>query len=124
MILFSALDTPRKVKLFMPRLDFLQGTLDMLVLKTLSRGPMHGHALAQWIKLTTDEALHPEEGTLYPALYRMERKGWIASKWGVSDNNRKARYYRLTSKGRKQLNIESQAWANISAAIAKIMQTA
>ena len=108
----------------MTRLDFLQGTLDMLVLKTLSRGPLHGHALARSIKLTTEDALHPEEGTLYPALYRMERKGWITSKWAQSENNRRARYYRLTSKGRKQLDLESKAWANISAAIAKIMQTA
>jgi PadR family transcriptional regulator, regulatory protein PadR len=108
----------------MERLDLLQGTLHMLVLKTLSRGPMHGHALARSIKLTTEHALHPEEGTLYPALYRMERKGWITSKWGVSENNRKARYYRLTSAGRKQLARECKAWADISEAIAKIMQTA
>jgi transcriptional regulator len=108
----------------MAKLDFLQGTLDMLVLKCLSREPMHGHALARWIKLTTEDALHPEEGTLYPALYRMERRGWIGSRWGLSENNRKARYYRLTSKGRKQLDLESQAWANISEAIGKIMQTA
>jgi len=108
----------------MEKLDLLQGTLHMLVLKTLSRGPMHGHALARWIKLTTEDALHPEEGTLYPALYRMERRGWITSKWGLSENNRKARYYRLTSAGRRQLARESKTWANISAAIAKIMQTA
>jgi len=108
----------------MEKLDLLQGTLHMLVLKTLSRGPMHGHALARWIKLITEDALHPEEGTLYPALYRMERRGWITSKWGLSENNRKARYYRLTSAGRRQLARESKTWANISAAIAKIMQTA
>ena len=108
----------------MERLDLLQGTLHLLILKTLSRGPMHGHALAGWIKLTTEDALHPGEGTLYPALYRMERRGWITSKWGLSENNRKARYYRLTSAGRKQLAHESKAWANISTAITKIMQTA
>jgi len=108
----------------MERLDLLQGTLHMLVLKTLSQGPMHGHALARSIKITTDHVLHPEEGTLYPALYRMERRGWIISKWGVSENNRKARYYRLTSSGRRQLARETETWTNISAAIAKIMQTA
>ncbi|HEV7396617.1 MAG TPA: PadR family transcriptional regulator [Pyrinomonadaceae bacterium] len=108
----------------MEKIDLLQGTLHMLVLKTLSRGPMNGHALARFIKLTTEDALHLGEGTLYPALYRMERKGWITSKWGLSENNRKARYYRLTSAGRKQLAHESKAWANISDAIAKVMQTA
>ena len=107
------------------RTDLLQGTLDMLVLKTLSRGgPQHGYAIARWIQQTTDDALRLEEGTLYPALYRMERKGWIASKWGLSENNRKARYYRLTSAGRKRLEVESRAWAKVSAAIAKIMQAA
>ena len=106
------------------KIDLLQGTLDMLVLKTLSRGPLHGYAIARWIQQTTDDALQLEEGTLYPALYRMERKGWIASKWGLSENNRKARYYKLTSAGRKQLEAESKAWAGISLAIAKIMQTA
>lgn len=107
------------------KIDLLQGTLDMLVLKTLARGgPLHGYAIARWIQQATDDALRLEEGTLYPALYRMERKGWIASKWGLSENNRKARYYRLTSAGRKQLEAESRAWANVSAAIAKVMQTA
>jgi PadR family transcriptional regulator len=106
------------------KIDLLQGTLDMLVLKTLSRGPAHGYAIARWIQQTTDDALRLEEGTLYPALYRMERKGWIASTWGLSENNRKARYYRLTSAGRRQLEAESRAWASISEAIAKVMQTA
>src|SRR5713226_6931683 len=102
----------------MPKVDLLQGTLDMLVLKTLSREAMNGYAIARWIQLTTDDALQLEEGTLYPALYRMERKGWITSKWGRSENNRKARFYRLTSAGRKQLTAESKAWVNISEAIA------
>src|ERR1051325_8211257 len=106
------------------KIDLLQGTLDMLVLKTLSRGPAHGYAIARWIQQTTDDALRLEEGTLYPALYRMERKGWIASRWGLSENNRRARYYRLTPAGRKQLEAESTAWASISLAIAKIMRTA
>ena len=108
----------------MAKIDLMQGTLDMLVLKTLTRGTMHGYAIARLIQERTDDALQLEEGTLYPALYRMERKGWITSKWGRSENNRKARYYRLTSAGRRQLSAESAAWVNISEAIAKIMQTA
>ncbi len=104
--------------------SMLQGTLDMLVLKTLSQGALHGYAIAQWIQQTTDDALKLEEGTLYPALYRMEKKGWIASKWGLSENNRKARYYRMTSAGRRQLDAEAKEWAGLADAIAKIMQTA
>ena len=108
----------------MARIDLMQGTLDMLVLKTLTRGAMHGYAVARAIQERTDDALQLEEGTLYPALYRMERKGWISSKWGRSENNRKARFYRLTSAGRKQLEAESAAWIDLSEAIAKIMQPA
>jgi len=108
----------------MPKVDLLQGTLDMLVLKTLSRESMNGYAIARWIQQTTDDALQLEEGTLYPALYRMERKGWITSKWGLSENNRRARFYSLTSAGRKQLQTETRDWANVSLAIEKIMQTA
>ena len=108
----------------MSKVDLLQGTLDMLVLKILSRGKMHGYAIARLIQRTTDDALQLEEGSLYPALYRMERKGWIASKWGKSENNRRARYYSMTAAGRKQLEAESIAWTSLSEAIAKIMQTA
>ena len=108
----------------MAKIELMQGTLDMLILKTLTRGTMHGYAIARVIQQRTDDALQLEEGTLYPALYRMERKGWIVSKWGRSENNRKARYYRLTGTGRKQLNAESEAWINLSEAIGKIMQTA
>jgi len=108
----------------MAKIDLMQGTLDMLILKTLTGGAMHGYAIARAIQERTDDALQLEEGTLYPALYRMERKGWIASKWGRSENNRKARYYRLTAPGRKQLNAESEAWISLSEAISKIMQTA
>src|SRR4051812_48256128 len=108
----------------MSKIDLLQGTMHMLVLKALSREPRHGHAIARWIQQTTHDALRVEEGTLYPALYRMERKGWVTSKWGQSENNRRARYYRLTGAGRRQLQAESKAWAGLSEAIAKIMQTA
>jgi PadR family transcriptional regulator PadR len=106
----------------MPKMDLLQGTLDMLVLQTLSRGPMHGFAIARWIRETTNDALQLEEGTLYPALYRMERKGWIASRWRQTENNRKARYYNLTAGGRKQLEAESEGWLNMSRAIGRIMR--
>jgi PadR family transcriptional regulator PadR len=108
----------------MPKMDLLQGTLDMLVLQTLSREPMHGFAIARWIRETTNDALQLEEGTLYPALYRMERKGWISSQWRKTENNRKARYYSLTVAGRKQLEVESDGWLNMSRAIGRVMRAA
>jgi transcriptional regulator len=108
----------------MSKLELLQGTLDMLVLKALSRGSMHGYYIARWIQQTSDDALQVEEGSLYPALYRMERKGWIRSEWGMSENNRKARYYKITKAGRKQLETEAYGWDRLTEAIAKIMQTA
>jgi PadR family transcriptional regulator len=108
----------------MLKMDLLQGTLDMLVLQTLSRGPMHGFAIARWIRETTNDALQLEEGTLYPALYRMERKGWIASRWRQTENKRRARYYNLTAAGRKQLEVESEGWLNMSRAIGRIIRAA
>jgi PadR family transcriptional regulator len=108
----------------MEKVDLLQGTLDMLVLKALSRGPLHGYAVARWIQQTSDDALQVEEGSLYPALYRMERRGWIISEEGLSENNRKARHYKLTRVGRKQLDAESSNWDRLAEAIAKVMQTA
>ncbi|HEV8485216.1 MAG TPA: PadR family transcriptional regulator [Blastocatellia bacterium] len=108
----------------MDKVDLLQGTLDMLVLKALSRGPMHGYAVARWIQQTSDDALQVEEGSLYPALYRMERRAWITSEEGLSENNRKARHYKLTRMGRKQLEAESSNWDRLAEAIGKVMQTA
>ena len=108
----------------MDKVDLLQGTLDMLVLKALSRGPMHGYAVARWIQQTSDDALQVEEGSLYPALYRMERRAWITSEEGLSENNRKARHYKLTRIGRKQLEAESSNWDRLAEAIGKVMQTA
>ena len=108
----------------MAKVDLLQGTLDMLVLKALSRGPMHGYAVARWIQQSSDDALQVEEGSLYPALYRMEKRGWITSEEGLSENNRKARHYKLTRLGRKQLDAESSNWDLLAEAIAKVMQTA
>src|SRR3989440_13106583 len=98
----------------MTKVDLLQGTLDMLILKALSAGPMHGYAVARWIQQTSDDALQVEEGSLYPALYRMEGRGWVTSEWGLSENNRKAKYYRLTRAGRKQLETESSSWMRLA----------
>jgi len=108
----------------MKKVDILQGTLDMLVLQTLSRSTMHGYEVSRWIRETTHEALLVEEGSLYPALHRMEKRGWIQSEWGTSENNRKAKYYSLTEEGRRQLQIESSGWERLTEAISKIMQTA
>jgi transcriptional regulator len=102
--------------------DLPQGTLDMLILKALSLGQMHGYGIGQRIQQLAEEMLTVEEGTLYPALYRIEERGWISSEWDVSDNNRRARYYRLTRAGRKQLRVEEARWEYLSAAIRKIMQ--
>jgi PadR family transcriptional regulator PadR len=101
--------------------DLLQGTLDLIVLKTLSWGPMHGFGIARWIQQTTDSALQVEEGSLYPALYRMENRGWIAAAWALTENGRRAKYYRLTAVGKRQLVSEFKAWEEVSGAIGKIM---
>src|SRR5580692_8091125 len=99
--------------------DLPQGTLDMLVLKALSLGAMHGYGIGQRIQQLSGDMLRVEEGTLYPALYRIERRGWIESEWGVSDNNRRARFYTLTRIGRKQLEAEQSDWAHLTLAIRK-----
>ncbi len=99
----------------------LQGTLELLVLKTLTWGPMHGYGIASWIEGATGDVLRVEEGSLYPALYRMARKGWIEAEWGTSENNRKAKFYRLTAAGRKQLRAESTVWRAYAAAVAKVL---
>lgn len=105
----------------MANVDLLQGTLDVLVLKTLSWGPMHGYAVARSLQQLTDDVLRIEEGSLYPALHRMERRGWVASDWGLSENNRRARYYRLTAEGRKQLRTEASTWSVFSQAVSKVL---
>ena len=101
--------------------DLLQGALDLIVLKALSWGPMHGFGLARWIQLTTENALQVEEGSLYPALYRMENRGWIKAQWALTENGRRAKYYKLMAAGRRQLAAESKSWDAVSGAIAKIM---
>jgi transcriptional regulator len=100
----------------------LQGTLEMLVLKSLLRGPLHGYAVAEWIHQTSQQLLKVEEGALYPALHRLELRGLLKAEWGASENNRRAKFYQLTAEGRKKLNAESQRWARLSAAVAFVMQ--
>jgi len=103
------------------RLEFLRGTLDVLVLKALVWGPLHGYAVTSLIRQHSDDALLVEEGTLYPALWRLEGKGLLESEWGLSENNRKAKFYRLTPEGRRQLRNEVKAWEAYAAAVAKVL---
>ena len=104
--------------------ELLRDTLDMLILKTLSRGPMHGYGIAEFIEETSEDVLRVEESALYTALHRLELRGLLTAEWGVSGNNRRAKYYRLTAAGRKRLGEESKHWDRMTAAIARIMQTA
>ena len=104
-----------------PSLDLVRGTLDLLVLKTLSWGKLHGYDIAAIIRRQTDQALLVEDGALYPALHRMEAKGWIAGEWGLSEKNRRAKFYRLTVEGRKNLMVESGFWRDYAAAVGKIL---
>jgi PadR family transcriptional regulator len=105
-----------------PQNDVLQGTLALLVLKSLVRGPMHGYGITLHIQLISKDVLRVEEGSLYPALHRMEQGGWISAEWGTTENNRRARYYQLTAKGRKQLAEEEKNWARLSQAVAQVLQ--
>jgi PadR family transcriptional regulator len=105
-------------------LDLIRGTLDLLILKTLTWGPLHGYSIASLIKQSTDGTLLVEEGALYPALYRMEAKGWIESEWGRSSNNRRAKYYRLTATGRQHFRNEEKTWNAYAAAVEKVLATA
>lgn len=105
-------------------LDRLQGTLDMLVLRTLVREQMHGWGIAQRIQLLSRDVLQVNQGSLYPALHRLEERGWIAAEWGTSDNNRRAKFYRLTAKGHRQLEREQSSWADFARAVSAILQTA
>lgn len=104
--------------------DLLQGTLDMLILQTLVLGPAHGHSIAHTIERRSDQILQVEHGSLYPALYRLEAREWIASFWGTSENNRKARYYRLTAAGRKQLTDQTSRWERLASGIARVLRPA
>jgi PadR family transcriptional regulator, regulatory protein PadR len=103
--------------------ELIQGTLEMLILKALVGGPMHGYGVAEWIQQTSQQVLKVEEGALYPALHRLELRGVLKAEWGFSDNNRRAKFYRLTAQGKKRLNAESQRWTRLSAAVAFVMQS-
>ena len=104
------------------RTDLLQGTLDLLILKTLALEPMHGYGIAQRIQLTSEELLRVEEGSLYPALHRMEEHGWLKSQWGVTEKKRDARFYSLTAAGRKQLAQEQEGWARLTEGVARVLR--
>lgn len=106
------------------RLELLQGTLDLLILRTLLPGPCHGHAIAKAIERNSEEVLQVEQGSLYPALHRLLRRGWIAAEEGLSENNRRAKFYRLTAKGRKQLQVEAAKWERLARAIGRILKPA
>lgn len=106
------------------QIDLLQGTLDLLILRTLLFGPTHGHNIAQLIQQTSGDVLKVDHGSLYPALQRLERRSWITAKWGTSENNRRAKYYRLTAAGRKQLITETTKWERLSVAIGRILHPA
>ncbi|MGH7561486.1 MAG: PadR family transcriptional regulator [Gemmatimonadales bacterium] len=103
--------------------DLLQGSLDVLILKTLSWGPRHGYAIARWLEETTRDSLAIEDGSLYPALYRMERKGWIEAEWGTSELGRRAKLYRLTPSGRSRLSEQARAWRRFSGAVALVLES-
>ena len=106
------------------RIQLLQGTLDLLILRTLLRGPVHGHAIAKAIEFNSEEVLQVEQGSLYPALHRLIKRGWIAVEEGTSENNRRAKFYSLTAKGRKQLTVETGKWDRLAGAIARILRPA
>lgn len=106
-----------------PTADVLQGTLDLLILKAVSLEPMHGWGISQRIQQISQDVLQVNQGSLYPALHRLEHRGWIAAEWGISENNRRAKFYRLTAQGRKQLAAETASWQRFSLAVNRILQT-
>ena len=105
----------------MAKLDLLQGTLDLLILKTLALGPQHGWGISQRIQQVSEDVLRVNQGSLYPALHRLEEQGWIASEWGTSDNNREAKFYRLTRTGQRQLQVETDNWQRMTNAVARVL---
>lgn len=107
-----------------PNVDILQGTLDLLILRTLTPGPMHGWGIAQRIQDVSEDVLRVHQGSLYPALYRLEEEGWIESEWGASEKNRRAKFYRLTKSGQKRLGEERASWERLAGAVTRILQTA
>jgi PadR family transcriptional regulator, regulatory protein PadR len=104
--------------------DLPQGTLDLLILRTLALGPQHGWGISERVQQISSDVLRIQQGSLYPALHRLERRGWIKSRWGTSENNRRAKYYELTKNGRRQLEVEEDAWKKMTAAVAQVLGTA
>jgi PadR family transcriptional regulator, regulatory protein PadR len=105
------------------RVELPQGTLDLIILRTLSSGPQHGWAVSERVQQVSSDILQIQQGSLYPALHRLERRGWIKAKWGVSDNNRRAKYYELTKSGQEQLKVETASWHKLTAAVAQILES-
>jgi transcriptional regulator len=105
------------------RIDLPQGTLDLLILRTLSLEPQHGWAISERVQQVSSDVLRIQQGSLYPALHRLERRGWIKAKWGTSENNRRAKYYELTRVGRKQLEAETDSWRKLTAAVAQVLES-
>jgi PadR family transcriptional regulator PadR len=105
------------------RIDLPQGTLDLLILRTLSLEPQHGWAISERVQQVSSDVLRIQQGSLYPALHRLERRGWIKAKWGTSENNRRAKYYELTRMGRKQLETETESWRKLAAAVAQVLES-
>lgn len=108
----------------MQQIDLPQGTLDLLLLRTLAAGPLHGWAISERVQQVSSDVLRIQQGSLYPALHRLERRGWIKARWGISENNRRARYYELTRAGRKQLEKEEESWRRLVAAVAQVLESA
>jgi PadR family transcriptional regulator, regulatory protein PadR len=108
----------------LPQIDLPQGTLDLLILRTLALGPQHGWAISERVQQVSSDVLRIQQGSLYPALHRLERRGWIKARWGTSENNRRAKYYELTRSGEKQLEIETNSWQKLTAAVARILESA
>jgi PadR family transcriptional regulator, regulatory protein PadR len=105
------------------RIDLPQGTLDLLILRTLAVGPQHGWAISERVQQVSSDVLRIQQGSLYPALHRLERRGWIKARWGTSDNNRRAKYYELTRTGRKQVDVETEAWHRLTVAVGQILES-
>ncbi|MBB6147421.1 transcriptional regulator [Silvibacterium bohemicum] len=105
------------------RIDLPQGTLDLLILRTLSMGPQHGWAISERVQQVSSDVLQIQQGSLYPALHRLERRGWIKAQWGISDNNRRAKYYELTRSGTRQLEVETDTWRKLAAAVAQVLES-
>ena len=108
----------------LPQIDLPQGTLDLLILRTLALGPQHGWAISERVQQVSRDVLRIQQGSLYPALHRLERRGWIKARWGTSENNRRAKYYELTRSGQKRLEVETDSWQKLAAAVARILENA